>query len=173
MMKATHVAVLAAVIFGYSLDAQIRPQRTTPQALAEFSASIEGRASIESRCRSDLSVGPAPVSGGWRATIRFRRPPAGDGVRRDRRPGGLRRDQRSRRDRRAAHRCQRHRWWAIGSTSQAQAFRGYAGRSGSRNRPRGIKDRSEKPSHSVLPGRFGDSETGAGTGTASTLGGLN
>jgi hypothetical protein len=56
MMKATHVAVLAAVIFGYSLDAQIRPQRTAPQALAEFSASIEDLARASSPAVVQISV---------------------------------------------------------------------------------------------------------------------
>jgi len=56
MMKATQVAVLAAVIFGYFLDAQIRPQRTTPHALAEFSASIEDLARASSPAVVQISV---------------------------------------------------------------------------------------------------------------------
>jgi serine protease Do len=64
MMKTTHMAVLVAVIFGYSLDAQIRPQRT-PQALSQFSASIENLARASSPAVVQISVrGRGPLSEG-------------------------------------------------------------------------------------------------------------
>ena len=46
MTRATDVAVLVTVVFGFSLNAQSRPQ-LTPRTLAQFSASIAGDAIYE------------------------------------------------------------------------------------------------------------------------------
>ena len=64
MTRATDVAVLVAIVFGYSLDAQIRPQ-LTPQTLAQFSASIEDLARASSPAVVQISVqGRAPLEEG-------------------------------------------------------------------------------------------------------------
>jgi hypothetical protein len=56
MTRTSDVAFLVPAIFGYSLDAQIRPPRT-PQALAEFSGSIEVPAEF-------LGLNPGLIAGG-------------------------------------------------------------------------------------------------------------
>jgi hypothetical protein len=64
MTRATDVAVLVAIVFGYSLDAQIRPQ-PTPRTLARFSASIEDLARASSPAVVQISVqGRAPLEEG-------------------------------------------------------------------------------------------------------------
>ncbi len=64
MTRTTDVAVLVAVICGYSLDAQSRSQRT-PQALAQFSASIEDLARASSPAVVQIAVrGRAPLEEG-------------------------------------------------------------------------------------------------------------
>ena len=64
MTRTTAVAVLVAVICGYSLDAQTRVQRT-PQALAQFSASIEDLARASSPAVVQITVrGRAPLEEG-------------------------------------------------------------------------------------------------------------
>ena len=64
MTRAADAAVLVAIVFGYSLDAQIRPQ-LTPQTLAQFSASIEDLARASSPAVVQISVqGRAPLEEG-------------------------------------------------------------------------------------------------------------
>ena len=64
MTRTTDVAVLVAVIFWYSLDAQTRTQRT-PQALAQFSASVEDLARVSSPAVVQIAVrGRAPLEEG-------------------------------------------------------------------------------------------------------------
>jgi S1-C subfamily serine protease len=69
MTRILDVPVLIAVLFGYSLHAQTRPQRP-PQALAQFSASIEDLARASSPAVVQISVrGRAALSeGGVRQT---------------------------------------------------------------------------------------------------------
>jgi serine protease Do len=64
MTRATGVAVLVTVVFGFSLNAQSRPQ-LTPQTLAQFSASIEDIARASGPAVVQISVqGRAPLEEG-------------------------------------------------------------------------------------------------------------
>jgi serine protease Do len=64
MTRATDVAVLVAAVFGFSLNAQSRPQ-LTPQTLAQFSASIEDLARASGPAVVQISVqGRAPIEEG-------------------------------------------------------------------------------------------------------------
>ncbi|MGA2725490.1 MAG: trypsin-like peptidase domain-containing protein [Bryobacteraceae bacterium] len=64
MTRATDVAVLVTVVFGFSLNAQSRPQ-LTPQTLAQFSASIEDLARASGPAVVQISVqGRSPIEEG-------------------------------------------------------------------------------------------------------------
>ena len=64
MTRATDVAVLVTVVFGFSLNAQSRPQ-LTPRTLAQFSASIEDLARASGPAVVQISVrGRAPIEEG-------------------------------------------------------------------------------------------------------------
>ncbi len=64
MTRATDVAVLVTVVFGFSLNAQSRPQLTA-QTLAQFSASIEDLARASGPAVVQISVqGRAPIEEG-------------------------------------------------------------------------------------------------------------
>jgi serine protease Do len=64
MTKTTNAAVLVGVMFAYALGAQTQAQRT-PQALAQFSASIEDLARAASPAVVQITVrGRAPLEEG-------------------------------------------------------------------------------------------------------------
>jgi serine protease Do len=82
MTKTSAACVLIALIFGYSLDAQTRPQRTA-QALVQFSASIEELARASSPAVVQITVrGRAPMeeSGAQRAGFVANQRATGSGV---------------------------------------------------------------------------------------------
>jgi serine protease Do len=82
MTRATDVAVLVTAVFGFSLNAQSRPQ-LTPPALAQFSASIEDLARASGPAVVQISVqGRAPIEegGAQRAGFTAEQRTTGSGV---------------------------------------------------------------------------------------------
>ena len=173
MTRTSDVAFLVAVIFGYSLDAQIRPPRT-PRALAEFSASIEDLARASSPAVVQISVrdrAPIAAGGAQQAGFVADQRATGSGVIVD--PDGYIVTN--------AHVVidARHIDVSVidgGQSVQRAKHKHLAATPVGLDRETDLAvltiEAKNLPT-SVLPGRFGDSETGAGTGTASTRGGLN